>query len=366
MRIVYDYQTFSLREYIGISRYFVELAAHMSRLPGVEVRIVAPLLRSLFLAERRSSIAVTGIDVSGIEWMPLKAVQRTNSLLFRAIAASCHPDIVHETSYAPERSAPRSAKIVTTIHDTIPERLPEMFSAAAEHKERIRKAVQRADRVICVSESTKRDLLDLYDVQPERVAVVRLASCIAPSAQGPIDIGSPYFLHVGGRYAYKNFGGLLRAFADSQLYRTHKLVAFSSHGLGRDELEQIHALGIPSGSVIATGGGDNLLARYYAGAEALVFPSIYEGFGIPLVEAMSCGCPIVAGNTSSLPEVGGDAALYCDPADPGSIAAAMLQITGSSETRARLIAKGLERARLFSWEKCAAETYAVYQQIAPC
>ncbi len=191
MRIIYDYQTFSVRQYIGISRYFVELAAHMSLLPGVQVRIVVPLLRSLFLARRRGSIAVTGIDVSGIKWMPLKAVQQTNRMLFRAITAASRPDIVHETSYAPARSAPRSAKIVTTIHDTIPERLPGMFSGAAEHKERIRKALLRADRVICVSESTRRDLLDLYNVEPERVTVVPLASSITPSAHGPIDIGSP-------------------------------------------------------------------------------------------------------------------------------------------------------------------------------
>ncbi len=365
MRIIYDYQTFSLRPYIGISRYFVELAAHMSQLPGAEVRIVAPLLRSLFLAERRSSIAVTGLDVSRIVRMPLKAVLRTNGVLFRLLAGASRPDIVHETSYAPVRSAPRSAKIVTTIHDTIPERLPGMFPRAALHRERIRKALLRADHVICVSESTRRDLLELYDVRPERVTVVPLASCIVPSAQGLIDIGAPYFLHVGGRYSYKNFSGLLRAFADSQLYRTHKLVAFSSHSLTAGELQQIDALGLPRGSVITTGGGDDLLARYYTGAEALVFPSLYEGFGIPLVEAMSCGCPIIAANTSSLPEVGGEAALYCDPADSGSIAAAMLQIAGSAETRARLVAKGLERARLFSWEKCAAETYAVYQELVP-
>lgn len=366
MRIVYDYQTFSVRQYGGISRYFVELAAHMSRLPGMQVEIIVPLLRSLFLAGRRGAIATTGIDVSGIEWMPLRAVQAANCVLFRAIAAAKHPDIVHETYYAPTRSAPRSAKIVTTIHDTIPERLPALFPGVREHTERIRKALKRADRVICVSESTRRDLLDLYDVRPEHVTVVALASSIAPSAEGPIEFGSPYFLHVGARYSYKNFDGLLRAFAVGQLYRTHKLVAFSSHQFTQAELELIDRLGIPRDRVIAVSGDDNLLARYYAGAEALVFPSLYEGFGIPLVEAMACGCPIVASNTSSLPEVGGDAALYCDPADPGAIAARMSEIAASPETRMRLIAQGRERSSLFSWEKCAAETHAVYQQLAPC
>ncbi|HZB87468.1 MAG TPA: glycosyltransferase family 1 protein, partial [Terracidiphilus sp.] len=195
-------------------------------------------------------------------------------------------------------------------------------------------------------------------------SVVPLASSIVPSAQGPINLGAPYFLHVGARYAYKNFDGLLRAYSRTQLSRTHKLVCFSSHRLSTAEMELIHQLGIPRESVVTVGGDDDLLARYYEGAEALVFPSMYEGFGIPIVEAMTCGCPIIAGNTSSMPEVGGDAALYCDPDDPGTIAAAMLQIVGSAETRNHLIAQGRERSHIFSWEKCAAQTYAVYRQLA--
>ena len=180
----------------------------------------------------------------------------------------------------------------------------------------------------------------------------------------PMNIGAPYFLHVGGRHPYKNFDGLLKAFGEVRLYKTHKLVSFTSTPLSANELAVMQQAGVPQSAVVLATGDDQTLARYYAGAEALVFPSMYEGFGIPLLEAMRCNCPIVTSNTSSLPEVAGDAAIYCDPYDINSISNALIQITSSPATRARLISNGRERVRNFSWERCAAETRDVYKTLA--
>ena len=231
------------------------------------------------------------------------------------------------------------------------------------HHAQKQKVLARADRVICVSESTRRDLLELYEVDPYRVSVVLLASSIVPPKEEPIDIGMPYFLHVGMRYKHKNFDGLIAAFIDAHLYRTHKLVSFSAVPLTEAELTAIERAGMPPERVIRVGGDDNLLARYYAGAVALVFPSMYEGFGIPLLEAMQCSCPIITSNISSLPEVAGDAAIYCDPGDIKSISEAMVKVASSPETRRNLIAKGLPGYRRFSWDRCAEETYAVYSDL---
>ena len=112
--------------------------------------------------------------------------------------------------------------------------------------------------------------------------------------------------------------------------------------------------------MVSLGGSDAVLARCYAGADALVFPSLYEGFGIPLVEAMELGCPIVTSNVSSLPEVAGDAAIYVDPRDSGAIADALVKLASSPETRGRLIANGRVQAQRFSWDQCASATYAAY------
>lgn len=364
MRIFYDHQIFSIRQYGGISRYFVELALRMSDFPGVEAQIVSPIIRSLFLAERRSRISTIGLNLSRIEKLSPRVVRPVNALLSRAYTRYANPDIVHETYYTRRRLAPRSARIVTTIHDTIPERFPNFFHAHASDRATKQAALRRADRVICVSDSTRRDLLELYDLDPDRISVVRLGSSIVPVAESPMDIGAPYFLHVGGRYPYKNFDGLLRAFGESRLHKTHKLVSFTSTPLSANELAVMQQAGVPQSNVVLATGDDQTLARYYAGAEALVFPSMYEGFGIPLLEAMCCNCPIVTSNTSSLPEVAGDAAIYCDPYDIKSISDALIQIASSPATKARLVANGRKRVRDFSWEQCAAETRDVYKTLA--
>jgi glycosyltransferase involved in cell wall biosynthesis len=166
---------------------------------------------------------------------------------------------------------------------------------------------------------------------------------------------------VGARYHYKNFNGLIQAFGEAGLYRSHKLVSFTAQSLGAGEFTAMDRAGVPRGSVVRASGDDRVLARYYAGADALAFPSFYEGFGIPLLEAMRCSCPIVTSNTSSLPEVAGDAAIYCDPKDVQSISGALVRVASSEATRALLIANGRVRAEEFSWDRCAAETYAVYK-----
>lgn len=363
MRIVFDYQTFSARGYGGISRYFVELARALGRIEGVDVRVSSPLLASRFLVERRGEVQATGMDVSRADWLPERVVRGVNRRLFPVAAALARPDIVHETYYALGRTAPRSAKIVTTMHDTIPERLSEFFPEVERHRRQVRAALSRADAVICVSESTRRDVLDLYDVDAARLHVVRLGSSIEPVEEKPAEETEPYLLHVGARYAYKNFEMLVKAFGASGLWHTHRLIAFSSKTFTGVELGAMDRAGVPRDRLRRVSGDDAQLARYYRGATALVLPSLYEGFGIPVVEAMRCGCPVIASNTSSLPEVGGDAVLYCDPREPESFAAAMRRVAQDDALRTSMAARGRARAAVFSWEQCAQETHAVYREL---
>ena len=121
MRILYDYQIFLIRQYGGVARYFVELASRLGKHPDVHVRVISPLFRSQLLSKRKSNISTIGIDVSAIPKLPAKLLAPTNALLFRGLAAISTPDIVHETYYASKRTAPKSSRIVTTIHDAIPD-----------------------------------------------------------------------------------------------------------------------------------------------------------------------------------------------------------------------------------------------------
>ncbi len=361
MKICYDYKIFSTQKYGGISRYFVELASRISQYRSADVRVIAPFYRNKFLAEKSHAIRVLGIytDLRGT-----RTLGRKLDAAFSAVLSAVYkPDIVHETYYSRHRTSNSSAKTVITIYDTIEELFPEYFPLSHQTIE-IRKAVyRRVDHFICISHNTREDLIRLYGVDPTKVSVVHLASSLRAPAQPPARNAEPFFLYVGERAGYKNFLGLVTAFARSKMFNTHQLVCFGGGPLRANEYKQIDQLGVPRDRVTCVSGDDAKLATYYSTAEAFVYPSIYEGFGIPLLEAMECGCPVLCGNTSSMPEVAGDAAMYFDARDIEEMAAALQKIGGSPEDRLSLIAKGKERIKQFSWDICAQQTYSVYERL---
>ena len=163
---------------------------------------------------------------------------------------------------------------------------------------------------------------------------------------------------------YKNFSRLLQAFAASErLKNDFSLVCFGGRGLSGAELDEINSLGFARNRIVQVAGDDRVLANLYQYASILVYPSLYEGFGIPPLEAMSFKCPVACSYTSSLPEVAGDAAEYFDPLDTESIRSAIETVVYSTDKSATLIARGLVRLKLFSWEACAQQTKAVYASL---
>lgn len=363
IRICYDYQVFCWQQYGGISRYFVELATRIHQYSGTQVRIVAPLYRTKYLAAKSDAIPVLGVHCAGDFIGAARIMRRLDCELSRVFSAVYRPDIVHETYYSPNRTSSTSAKTVITVFDMIEDVLPEYFSTRTKNCE-IKKAVfRRADHLICISESTRADLIKLYSVDPHKISVVHLASSLAPPIEPFSGIGEPFFLYVGYRGGYKNFLGLLGAFANSLLFKTHRLVCFGGGKLTALEQERMSQLRIPNDRVLFVWGDDALLGGYYATAEALIFPSLYEGFGLPLLEAMGCGCPVICSNNSSIPEVAGDAAIYFDARDIQEISNAMLRVVQSSDERLRLISRGKVRVKKFSWDTCARQTHAVYERL---
>ena len=173
-----------------------------------------------------------------------------------------------------------------------------------------------------------------------------------------------FLLYVGNRGGYKNFLRLLEAYGTSpQLKMGYELICVGGGGFHADELKTMQALGLDSNQVMQLGGSDQLLARLYESASAFVFPSLYEGFGIPPLEAMSHDCPVVCSNTSSIPEVVGDAGEYFNPEDIENMRAAIERVVTSDSLRKLLIAKGRARLQFFSWDRCAAETLEVYSKL---
>ncbi len=360
IRISYDHQIFSSQEYGGISRYFVELATRIAQREDCDVTIAAPMYFNKYL---RTSAALN-IDGIYIPRIPKTAglVRVLDELLVSRLLRSNKPDIVHETYYCGRRLAPKNAAIIVTIHDMIYEKFPGYFPKHDKTSDHKRAAVARADHVICVSENTRRDLIDIFGVDKKKISVVHhgFSSTDMHGMGGARPIPEPYILYVGTRSGYKNFDRLLSAYSSSNyLRRTYKLVCFGGGAFSQAEMHKIAALGLSS-RVVHKAGDDDALVNAYRGATAFVYPSLYEGFGIPLLEAMASKCAVICSKGSSFPEVCGDAAEYFDAGDVESIRFSLEKVLMSDSLLDLNVMKGTRRVQGFSWERCASETASIY------
>lgn len=365
MKVVYDPQIFSLQEYGGISRYFAELATHLHALGETEVEICSPWHASRHLTDAPSAILnlKTGIPARHHLRYTRHLFTAANMALFRRRLRTKSFDIAHHTYYwpLPDRLPVRAR--VTTVHDMIDDLIvPNRRKSAFK-----RQSVRQADLVICVSEHTRKALLECYGIAPEKTSVVHLgkpeALVIANATTAPR--APPYVLYVGERGGYKNFAGLARAFATStRIRQDFQLVCFGGRPFSADEMNTLAACGLAPDRLRHCAGNDGMLHALYRGASLFVYPSLYEGFGLPPLEAMAMGTPVACSDASSIPEVVGEAGEYFDPKRTDSIAQAMESVLYSETRRQELIRLGRERSARFSWDRCARETLAIYRTLA--
>lgn len=361
MVVVYDHQIFCWQEYGGISRYFFELARRVAHSEDFSASIVAPLHVNSYIDQE-------DIEVHGIRIPKLKNSGRildfVDSLIAPYIVRKMKPNILHETYYSRKKFAPEGCPVVLTVFDMTHEKYPGEFLSRDNTSELKKAAVIRADHIICISENTRRDLIETLDVPIEKTSVVHLGcSLTEDAASNEISILRPYLLYVGSRGAYKNFGKLLEAYAVSaHLKNNFALVAFGGGAFSASEKEKIGALGVED-SVMQVSGNDAILASLYARAAAFVYPSFYEGFGIPLLEAMSLDCPVICSRASSFPEIAGNAASYFDPSDTGSIMEAIEMVISSEDVRSFFVREGRVRCQQFSWDRTAIETMEIYKKV---
>lgn len=365
MKIAYDAQIFLEQKYGGASRYFSELASHISKLKDVDVLITAPMHINAYLKGLSPQI-VSGLMLPRASRLPL-FIRGAGMLVGDLMLRMNSPDIIHETYFFPLRLGPCRARRVLTIHDMIHEKFKSFFSAHDRTSKFKLMAAKRADHIICVSESSKTDLVDTFNINPDKVSVVYngfgllLNTCVNDE---PNPINEPFILYVGSRKGYKNFSGLLDAYGSSSWLRRYcKLVCFGGGHFSREELEAIGKMGLYYGNIVQISGDDYLLRILYKRARAFVYPSLYEGFGIPPLEAMSFDCPVICSNTGSIPEVVGEAGVYFDPYSVDDMRQAIEQVVGSDSDRKKIINNGRSRLKLFSWERCAQETANIYRKL---
>ncbi|MGF6094388.1 glycosyltransferase family 4 protein [Pseudomonas sp. 18175] len=364
MRIAFDHQIFCLQQYGGISRYFSRIAEHMFAEKN-DVGIFSPLHRNFYLKDLPEGI-VHGRRADHYLPRTTRLALTYNHLLGQQSMRGWKPQVVHETYFSRFGIAPKGCPVVLTIYDMIHELFPQSFSAKDQTTLLKQCAVERADHVICISESTRQDLIRLFDVPEKKLSVVHLGFEQFKPATGKTDAPQPrpYLLYVGSRHGYKNFSGLLNAVSTStRLKADFDIIAFGGGAFSGSELELINRLGFGIDRVRQVGGDDTVLASLYDGAKAFVYPSLYEGFGLPPLEAMAHACAVISSDTSSMPEVIGDAGVLFDPTQNDEMAGAIERVVYSDSETARLIALGRERLNHFSWQRCTQETLSIYQTL---
>jgi glycosyltransferase involved in cell wall biosynthesis len=368
MKIAFDHQTFTQQSYGGISRYFVRLAQGLLAL-GHQVDVIAPIHRNRYLKDLPPE-RVHGVELARFPPKTGRIFGVVNDQLSKLKMRGMAPDVIHETYYSGQLLCPAAKGRVITVYDMIHEKYAVGFSVRDPATKYKRLAVARADHVICISHSTKNDLCALFDVPEHKVSVVHLgfekfgqpASAVAASTAKQTQ--RPFLLYVGSRGGYKNFARMLQAVAARPaLKEAFDVVAFGGGAFNASELALTGSLGFAPGTIRQVGGGDAVLGGLYARAAAFVYPSVYEGFGLPPLEAMAHSCPVVTSNSSSMPEVVGNAGEYFDPLNVEAQSDAIWKVVFDAERRSQLIELGRQRLPMFSWERCALETQVVYQQV---
>jgi glycosyltransferase involved in cell wall biosynthesis len=283
-------------------------------------------------------------------------------------------DLVHAPTFA--IPAKGSAKLVVTVHDLAFLKFPEFYTARSLkfHQRSARIAASEADLLIAVSNSTKEDIISLLSVDEKRVKVIYEGveidkSLLDKKQQVLLGLGvqKPYILFVGTLEPRKNLVRLLQAFAALKRMTDleHRLVIVGPKGwLYEEVFRELEDKDLKESVLLTDLVSDAELSVIMNQADLFVYPSLYEGFGLPPLEAMACGTPVLTSNLSSLPEVTGDAAILINPYDIDQMASAMINILEDEELKGRLAKKGMQRAAMFSWEKMARETLEAYSGLA--
>ncbi|HXF69062.1 MAG TPA: glycosyltransferase family 1 protein [Thermoflexus sp.] len=353
----------------GIARYILELA---TRLPRV---IDDPEIRLLIFQSRKDPNARVAAPNTRTVYVWTPPHHRWEQRTWPLEVAIRRVSLLHSPDFIPPFSG--SFHRVITIHDLHFLKYPDFMTMESRryYAGQIEKAVRLADHIIAVSQTTRADLMAYFGLPSDRVSVVYegasevyrpLPSGTIEETLGRLGLKPGYILFVGTWEPRKNLPMLLRAYArllDRRPEAPPLVLAGRRGWLYQEILEWPHRLHITDRLRWVEGPDDLTLAALYNGAAFLVFPSLYEGFGLPALEAMACGTPVIVSDRGALPEVVGDAGLILPAEEESRWTEAMEALLEDAETRERMRRKGQERAALFSWDRAAAETWAIYRRV---
>ena len=366
MKIIYDHQTFSQQDYGGISRYFYELIKFGKTDHQNQLELIIKYSNNTY---------IENLDISNHNTFFLnndfKGKRRIQMILNKYKSSfyliNNNYDIFHPTYYDTYFLKNLKAKNFTVtyldmIHEKFVSQYPELGNDKKLFNQK-KELIQIAPKVIAISESTKKDLIDIYGVDANKIDVIYLGNSFNANSESELPLVSkPYVLFVGSRRRYKNFDFCLQSLKNVLLTNDISFICAGGDMLNKQEVALIDQLGL-SHKVSQYNISDKILANLYKHSIAFIFPSLYEGFGIPVLEAFACNTPCLLSNGGSLPEVGGDAALYFDPQNADEIEQSLKKILNNKTLRDDLIQKGTQRLQKFSWENTYNQTINFYKSL---
>jgi glycosyltransferase involved in cell wall biosynthesis len=366
MKIVYDHQTFTQQDYGGISRYFYELIKLGKADDENKLELILKYSNNSYIENQ---------DISNHKNFFLNNEfkgKRRVQILLNKYASSCYLknnnyDIFHPTYYDTYFLKKLKAKNFTVtyldmIHEKFVSQYPELGNDKKLFNQK-KELIQIATKVIAISESTKKDLIDIYGVDSNKIDVIYLGNSFNGNTESELPLVSkPYILFVGSRRGYKNFDFCLKSLKNVLIINDISFICAGGDMLSKQELALIDQLGL-SQLVSQYSITDKILENLYKHSIAFIFPSIYEGFGIPVLEAFACNTPCLLSNGGSLPEVGGDAAIYFDPKNGDSIEQALNSLINDKKLRDNLILDSKQRLLKFSWNNTYDNTIKFYKSL---
>lgn len=370
MKILLDPQTYNEQFFGGISRYHTEIYLELNKKNGIEIECPILYSNNLHLKEAllfqsfRNSLFESKLAPKFIKKMLLNKYKKANITKSIKLLKEDNFDVFIPTYYSTYfLEHLKSKPFVLTVYDMIHELFPQYFKGDLQTVKNKKLLMERATKIIAISESTKRDIINIYPhIDASKIEIVYLSHSIKTTTNVQISLPKEYILFVGNRTNYKNFIFFINAVAP--ILKTNPnlfVVCAGGNNFISAEIRLMKELNITS-QIIQQNFKDNALSAYYKNAKCFVFPSEYEGFGIPVLEAMACSCPIILANHSSFPEVAGNAGIYFELNNETDLRNKISEIIENKELRDKYVLKGLKQVEKFSWKNTADNCLKVFQK----
>jgi glycosyltransferase involved in cell wall biosynthesis len=375
LKVLFDTQIFDWQINGGISRYFIEVVNRLDQRSDIDILFKCrhsyntyiqgskwltqkPVLKNLHFKGKLSALKILN--------------QRINRSFSNEQLKTGGADIFHPTYYDPYfLNYLHKTPLVLTVYDLTNEKYNDQSVLTQKVLAWKKQLIHAASHIIAISENTRKDVIEYYKVSPEKVTTVYLAGGFdeavrnAPQDDNKSNLPERFILFVGSRVGYKNFNSFIAEVAPVLRGKNISLIAAGGGMMNATELALLKELGITDRVIAFPHVEDTFLAHLYKKAAAFVFPSLYEGFGLPVLESMQCSCPALLSDNSSLPEVGGEAAVYFNPLEKGSLQNKLNEVLENERLRMRMREKGLKQVEMFNWTNTANGHMEVYKKLIP-